>query len=141
MLFRSLHNKQYPNVKTKARKALIDYNGFMADGKIDFGSVKHGSHKVTVDIKIFRKATFPVPGRSTRDPFGKPYLPNIRDFRLQAGAVAVDKGKVLFNINDGYAGKSPDLGCYELGRKPVHYGPRVGADRDKAALFLLGNSE
>jgi hypothetical protein len=36
----------------------------------------------------------------------------------------VDAGVVLPNINDGFAGKAPDLGCCELGRPLPHYGPR-----------------
>ena len=36
-----------------------------------------------------------------------------------------DAGKVLPGFNDGYAGKAPDLGAYELGVELPHYGPRV----------------
>ena len=33
-------------------------------------------------------------------------------------------GVVLPNINNGYTGKAPDLGCCELGAPLPHYGPR-----------------
>ena len=46
------------------------------------------------------------------------------DLRLKAGSKAIDAGAVLPNINDGYQGKAPDLGAYELGGKLPHYGPR-----------------
>jgi hypothetical protein len=31
---------------------------------------------------------------------------------------------VLPNINDGYTGRAPDLGAFELDRPIPHYGPR-----------------
>src|SRR5258708_23474155 len=46
------------------------------------------------------------------------------DFRLKPGSAAVDKGVVLPNITDGFAGRAPDLGALELGQAPPHYGPR-----------------
>ena len=46
------------------------------------------------------------------------------DFRLKPGASAVDRGTVLPNITDGFAGSAPDLGAIELGQAPPHYGPR-----------------
>jgi hypothetical protein len=49
---------------------------------------------------------------------------SVNDLRLRAGAQAVDAGVSLHNINDGFAGKAPDLGAYELGATLPHYGPR-----------------
>ena len=46
------------------------------------------------------------------------------DFRLKEGSGAIDKGVVLFNFNDGFAGKAPDLGALEFGAPLPHYGPR-----------------
>jgi hypothetical protein len=46
------------------------------------------------------------------------------DLRLAPGAQGVDEGLVLHGINDRYDGTAPDLGAYELGDAPVHYGPR-----------------
>ncbi len=46
------------------------------------------------------------------------------ELRLKAGSPAVDKGEKLPGFNDGYAGAAPDLGAYEFGEKPPHYGPR-----------------
>ena len=46
------------------------------------------------------------------------------DFRLKPDSAAVDKGVLLPNITDGFAGKAPDLGALELGQPPPHYGPR-----------------
>ncbi len=48
----------------------------------------------------------------------------VNDLRLSPSCEAVDAGVVLPNVNDGYQGKAPDLGAYELGRPLPHYGPR-----------------
>ena len=37
---------------------------------------------------------------------------------------AVDAGESLPGLNDGFKGKAPDLGAFELGDEPPHYGPR-----------------
>ena len=49
------------------------------------------------------------------------------DLRLAAGSAAVDQGLPLANLNDGFAGAAPDLGAYEVGAQPPHYGPRGDA--------------
>jgi hypothetical protein len=46
------------------------------------------------------------------------------DFRLKPGSAAVDRGVVLPNVTDGFAGQAPDLGALEVGQTPPHYGPR-----------------
>jgi hypothetical protein len=46
------------------------------------------------------------------------------DLRLKAGTEAIDAGEVLPGFNDGFKGKAPDLGAYELGDELPQYGPR-----------------
>lgn len=46
------------------------------------------------------------------------------DQRLKAGSAAIDAGEILPGVNDGFAGKAPDLGAYEQGQEVPHYGPR-----------------
>jgi hypothetical protein len=46
------------------------------------------------------------------------------DLRLRPGSAAIDAGEVLPGFNDGFAGRAPDLGAYELGQEPPVYGPR-----------------
>ncbi len=55
----------------------------------------------------------------------KLYLPEDLDFRLKPRSAAIDKGVELPNITDGFKGKAPDLGAYEFGSTPPHYGPEV----------------
>jgi hypothetical protein len=46
------------------------------------------------------------------------------DLRLVDGSAAVGAAEVLPGFNDGYPGKGPSLGAYELGAPLPHYGPR-----------------
>jgi len=112
----------------------FDYDGFGSIGTNMFrgriGSASFTSlatlqsatteaHAVQVDMSIFATAvTQPSSG-----PFPERMPP---DLRLAAGSAAVDKGLALPGINDGFAGSAPDLGAYELGSTPPHYGPRTG---------------
>jgi len=68
------------------------------------------------DYDIFVNAGPPKKGRTCE--------PGDFDLRLRNSAKVVDAGIALPQITDGFAGKAPDLGCYELGQEPPHYGPR-----------------
>jgi hypothetical protein len=46
------------------------------------------------------------------------------DFGLRPGSAALDRGVVLPNVTDGFAGAGPDLGALEFGQTPPVYGPR-----------------
>lgn len=46
------------------------------------------------------------------------------NFALKPTSKAVDSGVVIPTVNDGYAGKGPDLGALEVGRPAPKYGPR-----------------
>jgi hypothetical protein len=76
-------------------------------------------HSREIDFGVFRNAAAPDPGNPTRV-----VRPDEVDLRLREGSAAVDAGVVLPNITDGYSGKAPDLGAYELGTELPHYGPR-----------------
>jgi len=53
------------------------------------------------------------------------YPPESMDFTLRPRSGAIDKGVDLPTITDGFKGKAPDLGAYEFGNPPPHYGPEV----------------
>ncbi len=55
----------------------------------------------------------------------KLYEPEKLDFRLRPRSAAIDKGTVLPTITDGFKGTAPDLGAYEFGSTPPHYGPET----------------
>ena len=115
--------------------SIMDYDGYRRNGPGDLirwfdgrkrasyasladfaAATGHEKHGIMVDYDIFVKAAPPA--------YGVTCDPSQYDLRLKPGAVAVDAGTPLPNINDRYRGKAPDLGCYELGEPLPHYGPR-----------------
>ncbi len=71
------------------------------------------------DYDVFIRVTKPDPSDPQRV-----YTPDGLDFSLRPGSPAVDAGVALPTITDGFTGSAPDLGAFELGRPPFHYGPR-----------------
>ena len=74
-------------------------------------------HGMLADYDIFVNARPPEAGKTSD--------PGAYDLRLRRGAKVIDAGLALPQITDGFAGKAPDLGCYELGQEQPHYGPRL----------------
>jgi len=52
------------------------------------------------------------------------YDPAGIDFRIRPDGPAADAGTPLPNVTDGFVGRAPDLGAYEAGTAPPHYGVR-----------------
>jgi hypothetical protein len=77
------------------------------------------THSVEVDFDVFEQLSPP-------DPASKYAVYHAMDlnFRLKAGGKAVDTGVAIPTVNDGFAGKAPDLGALELGQPLPHWGPR-----------------
>jgi hypothetical protein len=72
-------------------------------------------HGLRVDMRVFDGVEFPTPAIPEREP---------PDLRPRAGSAIVDAGLRIPNINDGAAGKAPDIGAYEAGQAMPQYGPR-----------------
>lgn len=77
------------------------------------------THGVELDYDIFESLAPPDQKQRYRV-----YHSMDLNFRLKAGAKAVDAGVLLPTINDNFAGKAPDLGALEQGQPLPHYGPR-----------------
>ncbi len=76
----------------------------------------NADHCIRVDMDVFAAdISFPDPVFPERQP---------QDLRLAPGSPAADAALLLPNINDGYTGKAPDIGAYEIGKPLPHYGPR-----------------
>jgi hypothetical protein len=76
-------------------------------------------HSIEVDFSDFVNAPAPDFSDPTR------VVPSDTvDLSLRRGSAAIDAGTVLPGITDGYRGDAPDLGAYEYGTAPPHYGPR-----------------
>jgi hypothetical protein len=80
------------------------------------------SHSVAVDYDVFVN----VRRLDAQDASSvqKLYKADEFDFRLKPRSAGVDKGALLPNVTDGFAGRGPDLGALELGQPVPHYGPR-----------------
>jgi hypothetical protein len=76
-------------------------------------------HSVLVDYDVFANVSKPDPADPQRV-----YTPAGFDFSPRAGSSAIDAGIELPTITDGFTGRAPDLGAFEFGRPPFHYGPR-----------------
>ncbi len=83
---------------------------------------KQDQHSVVLDYDVFVN----VPKLDAKDLLRvqRLYKAGDADFRLKPGSAAVDRGTVLPNITDGFAGQAPDLGALELGQPLPIYGPR-----------------
>jgi hypothetical protein len=72
-----------------------------------------------VDYSVFVNAAPPDLANPT-----KLASPDDVDLRPQPRSRAVDGGTVLPGLTDGFTGRAPDLGAYEVGAELPHYGPR-----------------
>ena len=103
----------------------------------DYGAATgQDKHSVLINYDSFAKVSAP----NKADPQHL-YLPEDFDFQLRPGSPAVDAGVELPTITDGFTGKAPDLGAYELGKPVPHYGPRSqppGAPGSEASRSVRG---
>ena len=86
---------------------------------IDLAKAKAPVYKHAVAVEV--ATAFASAVRPPEDE--KKQVPSM-DLSPSPRSAAVDAGQPLPNFNDGYAGKGPDLGAYELGQPLPHYGPR-----------------
>ena len=95
-----------------------DWKGFatLAEFRAATGQEAHG---IEVDFDIFENLTPPDPSKRHAV-----YHAMDLNFRLKADSKAVDAGVVIPTVNEGFAGKAPDLGAIETGREAPKYGPR-----------------
>ncbi len=77
------------------------------------------THGIEVDYDIFESLRPP-------DPAKRHAVYHMMDlnFRLKPNSKAVDAGVVIPTVNDGFAGRAPDLGALESGKPEPKYGPR-----------------
>jgi hypothetical protein len=121
-----------------------DYNGTLTTRHFKtleeyVGATGQDKHSLLLDYDTFVSVKSP----DKADPQHL-YSPEELDFRLHPGSPAVDAGIELPTVTDGYAGKAPDLGAYELGAPLPHYGPRsapAGAPGPEAPRSLRGPPE
>lgn len=83
------------------------------------GATGQETHGIEVDFDIFERMSPP-------DPTQRHAVYHAMDlnFALRPNSKAVDAGKPIPTINEGFAGKGPDLGAIETGKPLPKYGPR-----------------
>ena len=125
-------NYGYENT-ARMRDCDFDYDGFGGDWKVfmkwnavRYATLEEALEKAPVEHHAARvdPATLFASGLQPPADLKTQFDPKANDLRLKEGTKAIDAGVVLPNINDGFAGKAPDLGAYELGAPLPHYGPR-----------------
>ena len=78
----------------------------------------HEAHGMEVDFDIFEKLA--PPGLSRHGVYHSMDL----NFKLKPNGKAVDAGVIIPTVNDNFAGKAPDLGALESGKRETKWGPR-----------------
>ena len=128
-------NYGYENT-ARMRDCDFDYDGFGGDWKtflkwnnVKYLTIEECREKAPVHKHVVRVSPDGLFASGVKAPADvKTQFPlTVNDLRLKEGSEAIDAGVVLPNINDGFAGKAPDLGAYELGQPLPHYGPRPTA--------------
>ena len=106
--------------------ALVDYSQAQAQRFKTLAELAAATgqetHGVELDYDVFENLHAPTPPNASQP--GKPYEAADVNFKLKAGSKAVDAGVRIPNVNDGFAGRAPDLGALELGQAAPVYGPR-----------------
>jgi hypothetical protein len=95
-----------------------DWKSFrtLAELRASTGQEAHG---IEVDFDVFEGITPPDPSKRHAV-----YHAMDLNFRLKAGSKAVDAGLPIATVNDGFAGRAPDLGAIETGKPEPKYGPQ-----------------
>ncbi len=95
-----------------------DWKNFatLAEFKAATGQEAHG---IEVDFDIFERMTPPDPSKRHAV-----YHAMDLNFQLKPGSKAVDAGVVIPTVNEGFAGRAPDLGALETGQPLPKWGPR-----------------
>jgi hypothetical protein len=111
----------------------FDYDGFAGGPWQNFLRWNGVRYRTLADVRdnapVYRHAVeLPADlfGSGLRPPTDEKqaYEAALADLRLKPGSAAVDAGQSLPGFNDGFAGRAPDLGAFELGAVRPQYGPR-----------------
>jgi hypothetical protein len=104
----------------------FDHDGYWPDGRFklggrrfaSFAALRRGPFERHGTLLGRRTLAHVLPLRSFKRALGP------RDPSLARGSRAVDRGVRLPGVTGGFAGRAPDLGALERGRRAPRYGPR-----------------
>jgi hypothetical protein len=111
----------------------FDYNGYFPDGIFAYNNPALGGYLIEPNFASLQGAgmephgflaTGPLFASGLAAPASYTTLMPPADASLAAGSIALNRGRVLPNINDNYQGSGPDLGALEFGCPLPTYGPR-----------------
>jgi hypothetical protein len=111
----------------------FDYNGYYPDGIFAFNNPIYGGYFLQPSFAGLQAlgmekhgvlASGPLFASGLAAPTTYTNLMPPADASLASGSIALDRGRVLPNINDNYQGSGPDLGALERGCPAPSYGPR-----------------
>ena len=100
----NLETRQYASLAEYSQATGQDRNSVLVDYDVFMNVRRLDAQDVSTLQKLYKAEEF--------------------DFRLKPASAAVDRGTVLANVTDGFAGRAPDLGALEVGAPAPHYGPR-----------------
>jgi hypothetical protein len=123
---------------------LFDYNGYFPDGIFRYNVPALGGYFSAPTFDALQAIGLERHGLIVNGPIfangmtaPSSYLPLVdpADATLAAESLALDRGRILPNLNDGFTGAAPDLGALELGRPNPSYGPRPeGTDESNEVI-------
>lgn len=122
------------DISPPMRHSDLDYNAYVAGGKA-FTLFAYWNKTKYPTLAAFAAATGQEQHGLQLDTPAGIFAANLRmptemavsdplDARLAPRSPLIDRGEPLPGINDGYAGRAPDLGAIEAGETLPHYGPR-----------------
>jgi len=115
------------NGYNRQQSYLVKYNGTPFSTLYEFhlgpGMEARGRE---VRLAEFTRAAWPShPEWDWKSGYGTATSPDADDLTLRPTSMAMDRGIVLANINEDFAGVGPDLGCHEYGNRVWAVGPRT----------------
>ena len=132
-LFVGSHERSVYSSTTRYFFSEFDYNAWSQDGRFQnyeafgrsFAEFRSATSQAQNDVllageRIFANFT-PDFGVNGFEVFRDPNAPEL-DFSLHSGSSAIDAGKHIFGLTEGYVGNAPDIGALEQGEEMPDYG-------------------
>ncbi len=128
----------------------LDYDGYSPDGMFELGYSKTGPYMTYASFAaaqasgIFEAHGLLVGASNFASGLATPatYQPLLPppDVSLLQASLAIDKGEIVANLDDGFTGAAPDLGAIEFGCAAPSYGPRAPGTDETNTSFACGSS-
>jgi PA14 domain/Right handed beta helix region len=124
----SLNNRVYNNTLLGWNEASSSWGPNQSDWKVDGTELSNniftGPRNISPDGA---RAILSFAGSNNLEAATNPKFTNLSefDFSLQSGSSAIDAGKVIAGITDGFVGAAPDIGALESGKPMFRTGANI----------------